>query len=105
MRMAGQGRSAREGTRMGLWGAAQAIAFGFGGLIGAAASDLTRWLIGSPGQAYAAVFLAEAVLFVFAARLAARLDVAPRRVGAATGAATGAGADPGPPAIVPMNAR
>ncbi len=105
MRMAGQGRSAREGTRMGLWGAAQAIAFGFGGLTGAAASDLTRWLIGSPGQAYAAVFLAEAVLFVFAARLAARLDVAPRRVGAATGAATGAGADPGPPAIVPMNAR
>ncbi len=73
MRMATEGRHAREGVRMGLWGAAQAIAFGFGGLAGAAASDLARWLIGSPGVAYASVFAIEALLFVAAALLAARL--------------------------------
>jgi MFS transporter, BCD family, chlorophyll transporter len=65
---------AREGTRMGLWGAAQAIGFAGGGLIGAAASDVARWIIGAPGPAYAAVFAAEAVLFVVAARLASGLS-------------------------------
>ncbi len=70
MRMAGVGRERREGTRMGLWGAAQAIAFGLGGLIGASASDVARWLLGSPASAYASVFFAEALLFVVAARLA-----------------------------------
>ena len=36
----------REGVRMGLWGAAQAVAFGLGGILGTAASDLPRtfWL-------------------------------------------------------------
>lgn len=67
------GRSAREGTRMGLWGAAQAIGFAVGGLFGAAASDVARWLIGSPGSAYAAVFLLEAGMFVAAAWLAAKV--------------------------------
>jgi BCD family chlorophyll transporter-like MFS transporter len=37
MALAGEGRGRREGTRMGLWGAAQAIAAGFGGLVGAGA--------------------------------------------------------------------
>ena len=64
------GRSGREGTRMGLWGAAQAIGFAGGGLVGTAASDLARWLLGAPGPAYALVFAAEALLFVVAARLA-----------------------------------
>jgi BCD family chlorophyll transporter-like MFS transporter len=73
MRMAGQGRERREGTRMGLWGASQAIAFGLGGLIGATASDVARWLVGSPASAYGLVFLAEALLFVVAARLAWRV--------------------------------
>lgn len=77
MRLAGEGSNAgtpREGMRMGLWGAAQAIAFGLGGMVGAGASDLARWLIGSPGIAYAAVFGLEALLFVAAARLASRID-------------------------------
>jgi len=73
MRLAGEGRQAREGTRMGLWGAAQAVAFGMGGLVGTAASDLARWLIGTPSHAYAAVFAFEALLFVAAAVLAAQL--------------------------------
>ena len=79
MRMASVGRHAREGVRMGLWGAAQAVAFGLGGLLGTAASDLARWLIGSPGLAYASVFAFEAVLFVVSAVLAARLAPAPAR--------------------------
>ena len=74
MRLAGAGRRRREGVRMGLWGAAQAIAFGLGGLAGAAASDLARWLIGSPGAAYACVFAFEALLFLVAAKLATCID-------------------------------
>jgi BCD family chlorophyll transporter-like MFS transporter len=77
MRLAGEGRESREGVRMGLWGAAQAVAFGMGGLVGTAASDLARWLIGTPGAAYATVFAFEALLFVGSAVLAARLGRAP----------------------------
>jgi len=73
MRLAGEGRKSREGVRMGLWGAAQAIAFGVGGLAGAVASDIARMLIGSTGAAYAAVFALEALLFIFAAVLASRI--------------------------------
>ncbi len=73
MRLASEGRASREGVRMGLWGAAQAIAFGVGGLAGAAASDVARWLIGTPGPAYATVFALEAGLFVASAFLAARI--------------------------------
>ncbi len=75
MRLAGEGRGAREGVRMGLWGAAQAIAFALGGLLGTAASDLARLLIGSPGVAYASVFALEGLLFVLSARLAWRLGL------------------------------
>jgi BCD family chlorophyll transporter-like MFS transporter len=59
---------------MGLWGAAQAIGFALGGLFGAAASDLARWLIGSPGAAYASVFFIEAGMFMAAAMLAAQVS-------------------------------
>jgi BCD family chlorophyll transporter-like MFS transporter len=71
MGLAGAGRGQREGVRMGLWGAAQAVAFGLGGLVGPGASDLGRALLGSRLSAYAAVFVGEALLFVLAARLAA----------------------------------
>lgn len=74
MRLAGAGRRGREGTRMGLWGAAQAIAFGGGGLLGAVASDAVRLVVPAPGEAYAIVFGAEAVLFLVAARLAAAIE-------------------------------
>lgn len=70
MRLAGHGRAQREGTRVGLWGAAQAMAFGLGGLAGAAASDVARWLIADVGLAYAGVFALESLLFVGAAVLA-----------------------------------
>ena len=72
MSLATQGRESREGVRMGLWGAAQAVAFGMGGLVGTGASDLARWWFGTPGVAYSAVFAFEAALFVLAAWLALR---------------------------------
>lgn len=73
MLLASSGRGDREGTRMGLWGAGQAVAMGVGGLTGAAAVDLAKWLSGSPFLAYASVFTGEAVLFLIAAVLAARV--------------------------------
>ncbi|RZS58548.1 BCD family MFS transporter [Sphaerotilus mobilis] len=69
MRLAGASGPGREGLRMGLWGAAQSIAFALGGVVGTGLSDLARWGLGSPAWAYACVFLLEAVMFVWAARL------------------------------------
>jgi MFS transporter, BCD family, chlorophyll transporter len=74
MALAGAGEANREGVRMGLWGAAQAIAFALGGFLGTAAIDVLRWLLSYPDSAYSFVFLAEAALFIVAARLAFRLD-------------------------------
>ncbi len=73
MTLASVGREGREGTRMGLWGAAQAIAFGVGGFLGAAAIDGTRAILAEPGAAFALVFAAEAAVFVVAAGLAAQV--------------------------------
>ncbi|PTT75671.1 MFS transporter [Pelomonas sp. HMWF004] len=79
MGLAGAGEPGHEGVRMGLWGAAQALAFASGGVVGTAASDLTRWLIADAGLAYALVFTANAGLFLCAARLAARVEPQPVR--------------------------
>ncbi|MFZ5558097.1 MAG: BCD family MFS transporter [Pseudomonadota bacterium] len=73
MGLVSAGRQAREGVRMGLWGAAQAIAFGLGGFAGTAAVDLARHLVGSPVIAYATVFAGEAFLFLVAGALAIRV--------------------------------
>lgn len=73
------GRSGREGLRMGLWGAAQAIAFGLGGFLGTVAVDLSRWLIASPTFAYLIVFAGEGLLFLGSAVLAASIDRGPDR--------------------------
>jgi len=72
MALASEGRARREGTRMGLWGAAQAIAAGFGGLTGAAAVDILRTTL-PDGAAFGAVFTFEAILFVAAAMMALRI--------------------------------
>ena len=69
MALAGEGRVSREGTRMGLWGASQAIAAGFGGLMGAGAVDLMRLFTDAP-TAFGLVFIAEAALFGVAALMA-----------------------------------
>ena len=67
-----EGRGQREGTRMGLWGAAQAIAAGFGGLTGAVLVDITRSFF-ADGPAFGVVFIFEAALFFAAALMAMRV--------------------------------
>ena len=73
MTLVGQGARAHQGTRMGLWGAAQGVAFGLGGLLGATAADVGRALLQSDAHAYFAIFVAEAALFLVAAALAWRV--------------------------------
>ena len=73
MALAGQGKERREGTRMGLWGAAQAVAAGFGGLMGAGLVDLFRLAALPDAQAFGTVFLIEAAIFIAAALMAARI--------------------------------
>jgi BCD family chlorophyll transporter-like MFS transporter len=73
MQLAGRDGEERSGTRLGVWGAAQAIAFGMGGLAGAAAVDIAGLVFTTAAEAYASVFLLDAVLFVGAAALAVRI--------------------------------
>mgnify|MGYP006267027731 CR=1 FL=1 len=70
MRLANAGDGDSQGTRMGLWGAAQALAFGLGGVLGTALSDLAHQIIGSAGEAYAAVFFMESLMFMVSAACA-----------------------------------
>ncbi len=70
MAMAHDGREGRSGTRVGLWGAAQAIAFALGGLFGTLAVDVARLITPSAAYAYGSVFLIEAVMFLVSAILA-----------------------------------
>jgi BCD family chlorophyll transporter-like MFS transporter len=56
------------------------LAFGLGGLFGAVAVDLARWLLGAAGAAYGGVFALEAALFIWSALLAARLATTPAPV-------------------------
>ena len=77
MALVSKGGEQREGVRMGLWGAAQAIAFGTGGFLGTLASDAARSVLTSPVLSYAVVFSAEAGLFVVAAIMAVWVHRAP----------------------------
>ncbi len=74
MTLASQGRTAREGVRMGLWGAAQAVAFGVGGFVGTVVVDFAKPFVGTPSHAYALVFALEAVGFFLAHALALGTD-------------------------------
>lgn len=94
MSMASAGRESREGVRMGLWGAAQAIAFGLGSFFGAASSDIARLLLGSPVAAYATVFGLEALLFLWAAVLACQIGQV-KLIGAQQASVQKAGAQQG----------
>ncbi|MEM1147725.1 MAG: BCD family MFS transporter [Pseudomonadota bacterium] len=71
MTLASAGQPGREGTRMGLWGASQAISFGLGGFLGASALDLARLAFADVAPAFATVFALEGVLFIVAAVCAA----------------------------------
>lgn len=73
MALVHRGTNNRAGLRMGLWGAAQAVAFGLSGLLATAVVDLVRYAAGDVTVAYAAVFLAQAALFVYATWLASKV--------------------------------
>ncbi len=73
MHHASQGRAGREGVRMGLWGAAQAIAFGVGGFLGTVGVDVVRYVFGAPIAAYGLVFTAAGLLFLVAASWGMRI--------------------------------
>lgn len=87
MGLASAGRASREGTRMGMWGAAQALAFGAGGLLGTGLSDLMRLIFADAAVAYGGVFVCEAGLFAGSAVLALRVfgAVRPERAGVPLG--------------------
>lgn len=79
MALVGAGDAKREGVRMGLWGAAQAFAFGIGGFLGTLASDVARYVLTSAALSYSAVFASEACLFVVAAVMAVWVHRAPAK--------------------------
>ena len=74
MRLAVVGGGGKEGVRIGLWGGAQAIAFGLGGLLGAGASDLARSIFTNSATAYSSVFFIEAILFIASAYMASLVE-------------------------------
>jgi len=73
MSLVSTGQRNRDGMRMGIWGASQAVAFGVGGFAGTFAVDVTRYLTGSAVHAYGLVFVIQAVLFATAALLATHI--------------------------------
>jgi BCD family chlorophyll transporter-like MFS transporter len=79
MELANEGSDGRAGLRMGLWGAAQAIAFALGGFFGATGVEAGRRLIGADAPAFQTVFLIEALLFLAAAAIATQLAPARRQ--------------------------
>lgn len=70
MGLASQGSDAREGTRMGVFGAAQSVGFALGASFGAAALDILRATVGDLAISYSTVFVLEGGLFLVAAALA-----------------------------------
>jgi BCD family chlorophyll transporter-like MFS transporter len=75
MELSAAGGPGREGLRMGVWGAAQAVAFALGGITSGGAVQLARDLWHRAGFAYAIVFGAAALLFLLAAAYASRLHL------------------------------
>ncbi len=80
MGLARDGANAREGARMGVFGAAQAIGFGLGSFGGTVAADVMRAVMASDAQAYGAVFAAEGFVFLIAAMLVLKVTAAAPRM-------------------------
>jgi BCD family chlorophyll transporter-like MFS transporter len=72
MALTGDRRDGRAGLRLGVFGAAQAMAYSLGTLSGAAGVDAARVILGSPVRGYVVVFAVQAVLFSVSAWLALR---------------------------------
>lgn len=65
---------------MGVWGAAQAIAFGAGGLLGAVIVDLLRGTMADDSNAFQIVFVVEGAMFILAALVATGTSMARREL-------------------------
>ncbi len=72
MALTGDAQDGRAGLRLGVFGAAQAVAYGLGVSLGGAGVDIAHVLTGSPIRGYAMVFSVEAALFAVSAVLAFR---------------------------------
>ena len=72
MALTGDRADGRAGLRLGVFGAAQAIAYAVGTMSGAAGVDLAHAVLHSPVRGYVSVFAAEAVLFALDAVMALR---------------------------------
>jgi BCD family chlorophyll transporter-like MFS transporter len=79
MTIAGAAKRTSTGTHLGIWGAAQAIASGLGGLLGTMSADAVRLISGSPYIAYLSIFTVEAALFLLAAWLAIGIGKLPQQ--------------------------
>ncbi|MEM6566097.1 MAG: BCD family MFS transporter [Pseudomonadota bacterium] len=79
MGLSREGNDGREGLRMGLFGAAQAIAFGLGSFAGTAMVDVMRSFTPDNAVAYGTVFSIEGLVFLIAAALAMRLTTTKRQ--------------------------
>ncbi len=75
MQLAARGATGRDGVRMGMFGAAQAVAFGLGGLAGTILLDVGRLVAGGVQGGYTTVFLVNAFVFLAAAAMAQRIGV------------------------------
>ena len=73
MGLMSQGRAGRSGVRMGVWGAAQALAFGLGAVLGGAIIDALRLAGVTVATSYASAFVTLAALYALATVLVARL--------------------------------
>lgn len=72
MALTGDKTDGRAGLRLGVFGAAQALAYATGTLAGAIGVDTAKAVLESPVRGYLAVFSVEAVLFAASAFLALR---------------------------------
>ena len=72
MALTGDRTDGRAGLRLGVFGAAQAVAYASGTMAGAAGVDLARTVFNSPVRGYLTVFAVEAILFAVSAVLALR---------------------------------
>ena len=88
MELAQKGEAGSAGVRMGLWGAAQALAFALGGLCATGIVDGVRLIFGSSTAAFAAVFCLEAALYFVAATFAYKISARSVRRGPSTSTTT-----------------
>ena len=77
MQLAGIGKENREGTRMGLWGAGQAIAAGNAMIFSTLFVDILQKITQNAASSYGVIFAVEGILFLAAALLATKLIYSP----------------------------